>query len=129
MEKSSIYGLTWTNLTEWLEAHGQKKFRAKQVWDWLYRKRVKTFEEMSNVPKETIELLTANFVMNTLEEQVVQESTDGTTKYLFKLSDGNLIETVMMKQEYGLSVCVTTQVGCNIGCTFCASGLLKKVAT
>ncbi len=56
--------------------------------------------------------------MNTLEEQVVQESTDGTTKYLFKLSDGNLIETVMMKQEYGLSVCVTTQVGCNIGCTF-----------
>ncbi|EQB9249332.1 23S rRNA (adenine(2503)-C(2))-methyltransferase RlmN, partial [Listeria monocytogenes] len=71
-------------------------------------------------------LLTANFVMNTLEEQVVQESTDGTTKYLFKLSDGNLIETVMMKQEYGLSVCVTTQVGCNIGCTFCASGLLKK---
>ncbi|EAG9627508.1 23S rRNA (adenine(2503)-C(2))-methyltransferase RlmN [Listeria monocytogenes] len=126
MEKSSIYGLTWTNLTEWLEAHGQKKFRATQVWDWLYRKRVKTFEEMSNVPKETIELLTANFVMNTLEEQVVQESADGTTKYLFKLSDGNLIETVMMKQEYGLSVCVTTQVGCNIGCTFCASGLLKK---
>lgn len=99
-----------------------KKFRATQVWDWLYRKRVKTFEEMSNVPKETIELLTANFVMNTLEEQVVQESTDGTTKYLFKLSDGNLIETVMMKQEYGLSVCVTTQVGCNIGCTFCAVG-------
>ncbi len=68
--------------------------------------------------------------MNTLEEQVVQESTDGTTKYLFKLSDGNLIETVMMKQEYGLSVCVTTQVGCNIGCTFlCEWAFEKKVAT
>lgn len=61
MEKSSIYGLTWTKLTEWLEAHGQKKFRATQVWDWLYRKRVKTFEEMSNVPKETIELFNSEF--------------------------------------------------------------------
>ncbi|WP_239257133.1 23S rRNA (adenine(2503)-C(2))-methyltransferase RlmN [Listeria ilorinensis] len=126
MEKESIYGLTMNELIDWFEAHGQKKFRAQQVWDWLYRKRVTTFTEMSNVPKDSISLLDENFVINHLEQQIVQESNDGTTKYLFKLPDGNLIETVLMKHEYGLSVCVTTQVGCNIGCTFCASGLLKK---
>ncbi len=126
MTKKSIYGLTFDDLTTWFTEQGQKKFRATQVWEWLYRKRITSFDEMSNVPKESIQLLNDNFVLNTLEEQIVQESADGTIKYLFKLEDGNLIETVMMTHEYGLSVCVTTQVGCNIGCTFCASGLLKK---
>ncbi|WP_163654746.1 23S rRNA (adenine(2503)-C(2))-methyltransferase RlmN [Listeria sp. PSOL-1] len=126
MEKISIYGLTLEKLIAWFEANNEKKFRAMQVWDWLYRKRVTEFSQMTNLSKDTIELLNEHFILSSLEEQLTQEAADGTTKYLFKLEDGNLIETVLMKHEYGLSVCVTTQVGCNIGCTFCASGLLKK---
>ncbi len=126
MEKQSIYGLTISDLQTWFEEQGDKKFRAAQVWDWLYIKRVKTFSEMSNLSKQTSELLTETFDMSPLNQVVVQESQDGTIKYLFELSDKNMIETVLMRHEYGLSVCVTTQVGCNIGCTFCASGLLTK---
>ncbi|QDP39883.1 23S rRNA (adenine(2503)-C(2))-methyltransferase RlmN [Radiobacillus deserti] len=126
MKKESIYGLTFDQLTTWLVEHGQKKFRAKQVWDWLYKKRVTDFEEMTNLNKGCIDLLADHFVMHTLSEEIKQVSKDGTVKFLFKLQDGNLIETVLMKQHYGLSVCVTTQVGCNIGCTFCASGILTK---
>lgn len=126
MSKTSIYGLTYDQLTDWLMDNGQLRFRADQVWNWLYKKRVTVFSEMKNVNKETIALLEENFVLHTLSEEIKQESSDGTIKYLFKLSDGNIIETVLMRFNYGLSVCVTTQVGCNIGCTFCASGLLKK---
>ncbi|WP_373894190.1 23S rRNA (adenine(2503)-C(2))-methyltransferase RlmN [Virgibacillus sp. CBA3643] len=126
MSKTSIYGLTYDKLTDWLMEHGQKRFRAQQVWNWLYKKRVTSFSDMKNVNSETIELLEENFALHTLEEEVKQESEDGTIKFLLKLADGNLIETVLMRFNYGLSVCVTTQVGCNIGCTFCASGLLKK---
>ncbi|WP_047980368.1 23S rRNA (adenine(2503)-C(2))-methyltransferase RlmN [Ornithinibacillus contaminans] len=126
MAKESIYGLTMNQLTEWLLEKGQKRFRAEQVWDWLYKKRVREFADMKNVNKETISLLEENFVIETLDEEIKQVSKDGTIKFLFRLSDGNLIETVLMRFNYGLSVCVTTQVGCNIGCTFCASGLLRK---
>lgn len=124
--KSSIYGLTQTELELWLVEHSEKKFRAKQIWDWLYVKRVKTFEEMSNLSKSLVNQLTLNFIINPLKEVVVQEAADGTVKYLFELMDHHMIETVLMRHKYGLSVCVTTQIGCNIGCTFCASGLLKK---
>lgn len=126
MAKQSIYGLTMNDLQGWFEEQGDKKFRATQVWDWLYIKRVTTFAEMSNLSKQTIDLLSETFDMSPLNQVVVQESQDGTIKYLFELSDKNMIETVLMRHEYGLSVCVTTQVGCNIGCTFCASGLLTK---
>ncbi|WEV45892.1 23S rRNA (adenine(2503)-C(2))-methyltransferase RlmN [Streptococcaceae bacterium ESL0687] len=126
MMKNSIYGLTRAQLTDWVLEAGQKKFRAKQIWEWLYRKRVDEFSQMTNLSKDLLEKLEENFVINPLEEKVIQESADGTVKYLFELPDGMLIETVLMRQKYGLSVCVTTQVGCNIGCTFCASGLLKK---
>ncbi|MDQ0881289.1 23S rRNA (adenine2503-C2)-methyltransferase [Peribacillus sp. V2I11] len=126
MNKESIYGLTFEQLTAWLLDHGHKKFRASQVWEWLYRTRVTNFSEMTDVNKECIKLLEEHFVIQTLTEHVKQESADGTIKFLFKLQDGNLIETVMMRHKYGISVCVTTQVGCNIGCSFCASGLLAK---
>lgn len=125
-DKYSIYGLTQDKLTDWLVDHGQKKFRATQVWDWLYKKRVTTFEAMTNLNEECIAILNANFYIESLTEDLKLESKDGTIKFLFKLGDGNLIETVLMRFSYGLSVCVTTQVGCNIGCTFCASGLLTK---
>ena len=124
--KKSIYGLTLEQLTDWLVENGQKKFRAAQVWDWLYKKRVTNFADMTNINKECIQILDENFVIQTLEQSVKQVSGDGTIKFLFKMQDGNLIETVLMKFPYGYSVCVTTQVGCNIGCSFCASGLLRK---
>jgi len=124
--KNSIYGLTLEQLTEWLLENGQQRFRADQIWDWLYKKRITEFAHMKNLNKQLVELLDENFYIQTLEQSVKQESEDGTIKFLFKMGDGNLIETVLMKFPYGYSVCVTTQVGCNIGCSFCASGLLKK---
>ena len=126
MNKQSIYGLTFDQLAVWFIEHGQKKFRATQVWDWLYIKRVKTFSDMRNINKELIQLLEENFYIQSLTLNTKQESKDGTIKFLFNLTDGNLIETVLMRHKYGLSVCVTTQVGCNIGCSFCASGILAK---
>ncbi|PYZ95056.1 23S rRNA (adenine(2503)-C(2))-methyltransferase RlmN [Salipaludibacillus keqinensis] len=126
MKKESIYGLTFEQLQTWFTEQGQKAFRATQVWDWLYIKRVKSFEEMTNLKKDCIQLLEDNFSIQTLELHSKQKSKDGTEKFLFRLSDGNLIETVLMRFHYGSSVCVTTQVGCNIGCSFCASGLLSK---
>jgi len=126
VEKASIYGLTKEELIAWFIEHDERKFRATQVWEWLYIKRVMAFNEMTNLSKEVIDLLEENFIINPLRQVIIQEAKDGTVKYLFELPDKNMIETVLMRQEYGMSVCVTTQVGCNIGCTFCASGLLKK---
>ncbi|WP_166239816.1 23S rRNA (adenine(2503)-C(2))-methyltransferase RlmN [Paenibacillus turpanensis] len=126
MNKPSIYGLPLEQLTEWLAERGHKKGRATQVWDALYRKRVGCFAEMADVNAECVETLTEHFVLETMTEHTRQESKDGTMKFLFRLYDGNLIETVLMRHKFGLSVCVTTQVGCNIGCSFCASGLLAK---
>lgn len=124
--KPSIHSLAHQTMQEWVLEQGEKKFRADQIWEWLYRKRVQSFEEMTNLSKDLIAKLNDQFVVNPLKQRIVQESAYGTVKYLFELPDGMLIETVLMRQHYGLSVCVTTQVGCNIGCTFCASGLIKK---
>jgi len=123
---NSIYNLTKEELISWLAWRNEKKFRATQIWEWLYRKRVAVFSEMTNLSKDLIAELTKNFAINPLKQLVVQESNDGTKKFLFELTDKLLIETVLMSQKYGLAVCVTTQVGCNMGCSFCASGLLKK---
>jgi len=126
MNKESIYGLTFDQLVAWLTPFGHKKFRALQVWQWLYRKRVTHFSDMIDVNQECLKILADHFVIQTLTEHLRQQSADGTIKFLFKLADGNLIETVLMRNKFGLSVCITTQVGCNIGCSFCASGLLTK---
>ncbi|QCR31749.1 23S rRNA (adenine(2503)-C(2))-methyltransferase RlmN [Lysinibacillus sp. SGAir0095] len=121
--KESIYSLRPDELGEWLTANGEKAFRAGQIYEWLYEKRVKTFDEMSNLSKALREKLAENFLLTTLSTIIKQESKDGTIKFLFQLQDGYSIETVLMRHEYGNSVCVTTQVGCRIGCTFCASTL------
>jgi len=121
--KESVYSLQPKQLEEWLKENGEKPFRAAQIFDWLYNKRVKTFEEMSNLSKGLREKLEASFALTTLSTIIQQESKDGTIKFLFQLQDGYSIETVLMRHEYGNSVCVTTQVGCRIGCTFCASTL------
>lgn len=105
---------------------GVKSFKAIQIFEWLYDKRVKSFDEMTNLKKDFIEELKKNFEFGNL---VIKEkqSNDTTLKYLFELSDGNLIEAVVMKHDYGNSVCVSSQIGCNMGCAFCESGRLKKV--
>lgn len=126
MNKTSIYGMTYEQLQHWLMEQGESRFRVSQVWNWLYKKRVNSFSEMTNINKQTRALLDEHFVFHTMETEIRQESKDGTIKFLLKLTDGNLIETVLMRFPYGLSVCVTTQVGCNIGCSFCASGLMRK---
>ncbi|MRX73353.1 23S rRNA (adenine(2503)-C(2))-methyltransferase RlmN [Bacillus lacus] len=122
-EKPSIYSLKLEELKKWLTANGEKSFRAEQVFDWLYVKRAASFEEMSNLSKNLRDLLQEHFVLTTLKTLIQQTSADGTMKFLFELHDGYSIETVLMRHEYGNSVCVTTQVGCRIGCTFCASTL------
>ena len=126
MSKASIYGLTQARLTEWLGERGHKKSRAAQVWESLYRKRARSFADMADVNPDCVRELEEHYAIRTMEEHLKQQSVDGTVKFLFRLKDGNLIETVMMRHKFGISVCVTTQVGCNIGCSFCASGLLKK---
>lgn len=124
--KSSIYGLTFEQLSQWLEEQGEKRSRAVHIWRNLYRSRVRSFSDMTEVNAATTALLDEHFVIETLSEHTRQQSQDGTVKFLFQLEDGNLIETVLMRHKFGLSVCVTTQVGCNIGCSFCASGLIAK---
>jgi 23S rRNA (adenine2503-C2)-methyltransferase len=121
--KKSIYSLELQELKDWLSENGEKPFRAEQIFDWLYKKRVSSFTEMNNLAKGLRDLLSAHFVMTTLKTAIQQTSSDGTIKFLFELHDGYSIETVLMRHEYGNSVCVTTQVGCRIGCTFCASTL------
>jgi 23S rRNA (adenine2503-C2)-methyltransferase len=121
-----IYDLTLEELVDFLLKNDQKKFRADQIWNWLYKQKVSSFKEMKNLSDDLIELLEANFKLQALELVLKHTSQDGTLKCLYALHDGHLIESVLIKQHYGNSICVTTQVGCNIGCSFCASGLLKK---
>ena len=123
----NIYNYSLNELEEYFVSIGEKKFRATQIFEWLYRKRINSFEEMTNVSQKTIDHLNENFYMERLEIITKQVSADGTTKFLFRLHDGKLIETVLMRHNYGNSVCVTSQVGCNMGCSFCASGELGKV--
>ena len=121
--KASIYSLQLEELKNWLTENGEKAFRAEQVYDWLYKKRASTFEDMTNLSKSLRDKLTEHFTLTNLKTLIKQTSTDGTIKFLFELHDGYSIETVLMRHDYGNSVCVTTQVGCRIGCTFCASTL------
>lgn len=123
----NIYGMTIEQMQDYLISKNEKPFRAVQMYEWLYRNMVQSFDEMSNIKKSFIEELKKDFDLNLLEVVNHQTSVDGTNKFLFKLSDGNLIETVLMKHDYGYSACVTTQVGCNMSCAFCASGLKKKL--
>jgi 23S rRNA (adenine2503-C2)-methyltransferase len=123
IKKTSIYSLQLHELKEWLTNNGEKPFRAEQIYDWLYKKRISSFEDMNNLSKSLRDKLSENFQITTLKTVIKQSSSDGTIKFLFELHDGYSIETVLMRHDYGNSVCVTTQVGCRIGCTFCASTL------
>ena len=122
----NIYNYRLEDLKEYFKSINEKEFKAIQVYEWLYKKRVKTFDEMTNVKKEVIEKLKQDFSIKPLEVLRKQIDTD-VCKYLFRLDDGNKIEAVLMKHDYGNSLCVSTQVGCNMSCAFCESGRLKKV--
>lgn len=122
----SIFGFTMDDLKKYALSIGEKEFKAKQIYDWLYKKRIFDFSQMSNISINLQERLKNDFSINLLE-QVKKQSSETTNKYLFRLDDGNLIEAVLMKHNYGLSVCVSSQVGCNMGCSFCESGRLRKV--
>ncbi|WNF35507.1 23S rRNA (adenine(2503)-C(2))-methyltransferase RlmN [Bacillaceae bacterium IKA-2] len=121
--KSSIYSMEFKTLESWLIDNNEPKFRAGQIFDWLYKKRITSYAEMTNLSKDLRAKLANDFILTTLKTITKQESKDGTIKFLFQLQDGYSIETVVMRHDYGNSVCVTTQVGCLIGCTFCASTL------
>ncbi len=123
----SIYNLSEDDFKLYLNNLGEKPFRAKQIMEWVYRHKIESFDEMTNVKKTFIEQLKNDFSLDLLEVVTHQISSDGTQKFLFRLHDGNLIESVLMNNEYGYSICVTTQVGCNMGCVFCASGMKKKL--
>ena len=122
----NIYDLTLNELEEYFLSIGEKKYRATQVFDWLYEKRVSSFSDMSNLSKEIIDGLEKDF---SLDRPVIvkEECDEGVSKYLFKLSDNEYIESVLMWHNYGLSLCISSQVGCNMGCSFCESGKRRKV--
>lgn len=123
----SIYNYTEDELKEYWISKGEKGFRASQTIEWIYRHKIASFDEITNMKQTAIDLLKSDFSLDSLECITHQKSKDGTQKFLFQLKDGNLIETVLMHQEYGYSVCVTTEVGCNMNCCFCASGMKKKL--
>lgn len=123
----NIYDLTLDDLKKYFISIGLKPFRAIQVYEWLYRFHVRSFDLMTNIKKEVVEHLKQDFEIKLYEVVEHQKSADGTEKFLFRLQDGNLIESVLMRHNYGTSICVTSEVGCNMGCAFCASGMKKKL--
>ncbi|MBQ3460742.1 MAG: 23S rRNA (adenine(2503)-C(2))-methyltransferase RlmN [Solobacterium sp.] len=122
----TILDLNLKQMEEMLKEVGQKPYRAKQLYSWLYRKRVSSFDEMSDLPASLISWLKEHYTIAALQEIERQVARDQTTKFLFELQDGASVEAVLMHFHFGKSLCITSQVGCNMGCTFCASGLLKK---
>jgi len=121
----SIYDLTIEELENYLLENGEKKYRASQIFEWLYEKRVDSFSLMTNLSKELISMLESNFIID--HPSIEKEEIDvDVNKYLFKLDDGEYIESVLMNHNYGLSLCISSQVGCNMACSFCESGRLKK---
>ena len=122
----SIYSTTVSELETFLLDNEEKKFHTTQIIDWLYVKRVDNFQKMTNLSKNLIDKLSSNYYFDKLEIIKKQEDKD-VSKFLFRLSDNNLIEAVLMNHDYGNSLCVSSQVGCNMGCKFCESGRLKKV--
>ncbi|MCR5100821.1 MAG: 23S rRNA (adenine(2503)-C(2))-methyltransferase RlmN [Butyrivibrio sp.] len=117
-----IKSLTLEELTEEIKAMGEPAFRAKQLYEWIHKKMAAGYESMGNIPKALKEKCQEKFSYTSLKVVEVQESKlDGTKKFLFGLDDGNVIESVWMKYKYGYSVCISSQVGCRMGCKFCAS--------
>lgn len=132
MEKKYIKNLNIRELGEFFVENGSKKYRAQQVFDDIYIKRVSSFSEVNNLPASDRDLLDSNFYLNTIKSGIFQQSSDGTKKFLFELFDGKSIESVLIPNESDSddenrrnTLCVSTQIGCSVGCAFCATGKLK----
>lgn len=123
-DKADLKSMNLAEMTEFIVSIGEKPFRAKQVYQWIHEKQADSFDEMTNISKKLRELLADAGYLTTLKKEEVQISQlDGTRKYLFQLEDGNVIESVLMRYKHGNSVCISSQVGCRMGCRFCASTL------
>ena len=123
---NNIYGLTIEEMEEYFLSKNSKKFHALQLFGWLYEKRVESYDEITNIKKEMLDEIRNDYSIDRLKIVDVQEDVD-VCKYLFELYDGEHIEAVLMRHDYGNSICVSSQVGCNMGCKFCESGRRKKV--
>ena len=122
MEKTDILSLTLPELEMQMEEIGEKRFRAKQIFQWLHTKYVGSFDEMSNISLKLRTKLEDHFCIKSLKiVRRLESNIDNTVKYLYELSDGMFVETVLMEYKHGMSICLSTQVGCKMGCKFCAS--------
>ena len=124
MDKTDIKSLTLEELTQEIKGLGEPAFRAKQLYEWMHFRMAGDYDDMSNIPKALKEKCREHFEYTSLKQVRMQESAlDGTRKFLFGLADGNVIESVWMEYRFGVSVCISSQVGCRMGCRFCASTL------
>ena len=122
----NLYGLELKKLQKLLESYDQKPYRAIQLYIWIYEKRATSFDEMSDISLKFREILNKDFCLDLPKIHTKQISSDGTIKLLLELQDGYKVETVLMRYNYGNAVCVSSQVGCNMSCSFCSSGILGK---
>ena len=132
MNRTDIKSLNLEQLTEYAVSLGLKPFNARQIFVWLHQKNAADFDSMTNLSKQARQLLQENCTITNLEIAQKQISSDGTIKYLYRLPDGNCIETVFMRYQHGNSICVSSQVGCRMGCKFCAStqgGKIRDLST
>ncbi len=122
----NLYGLELKKLQDLLTKYEQKPYRAIQLYTWIYEKRVSSFDDMSDISLKFREILNRDFILSLPKIHTKQVSEDGTIKLLLELEDGYKVETVLMRYNYGNAVCVSSQVGCNMGCSFCSSGILGR---
>lgn len=127
IKKKNIRALSQEELIEFFLDKGEQKFRANQVFDWVWKKSFTTFENMSNISVETREMLEEYFYFNKLTIETKQVSTDGTIKCAFKLYDGSIVEGVLIPTKKRMTACISSQVGCSLACSFCATGRLKRM--
>ena len=125
MLKDNIKNYTLEELQEIIQGVGEKKYRAEQIFNWIYKENVTSFDEMVNLPLTLREILKTKFDLHIFKIITKQESSDGTKKYLFDVLDGNAIESVLMEYKHGYTICVSSQIGCKMGCKFCASTGIK----
>jgi len=126
-EKKDIRALTKEQLRDFFVSNGDKAFRGNQVYEWLWQKRAHTFEDMTNISKETRTMLEANFVINHIKVDTMQRSEDGTVKNAVRLHDDLIVESVLIPTETRTTACVSSQVGCSLDCEFCATARLKRM--
>ena len=126
-EKQDIRALSDDEISAFFIANGEKAFRAKQVSEWLWKKAIHSFDDMTNLSKSTRDLLTENFVINAVSVDEMQISEDRTIKSSFKTADGKFVEGVLIPTASRMTACISSQIGCSLSCKFCATGRLDRL--